>query len=128
VSHKSKHASHTGTGDRKVAFGFGHVQDGYGPGELDIKETMEFFRHLRAYGKMTWNELMSHGRHSWGSELLPAERLHVPIPRAYDDRDQFMVLRWHGDNRPMVGIRDRDVFEILWVAPDFHSVYEHHEP
>ena len=73
---------------------------------------------------MTWTQIMMSDRHGLGSENLPVDQLKVQLPAAFEDHDKVMVLRYNG-LLPMAGIRINDVYHLLWLEPQFGSLYDH---
>jgi hypothetical protein len=71
-----------------------------------------------------WKDLITAHRHKQGTELIPASQIKAPIPPQFQDEPKFMVLRYDG-KLPMVGVRVRDVFHVLWIEPEFGRLYKH---
>lgn len=73
---------------------------------------------------LTWRELKSAGRHGLGTEKMSRSAIKATMPEFIkDDVKDFMVFRYHG-TRPMVGIRQHDIFYVLWFDPNY-SLYDH---
>jgi hypothetical protein len=84
----------------------------------------DFATALQRRATMTWREIIMAPKHGLGTENIPRNQIHAPIPAAFEDSDQFLVLRYSG-KLPMAGVRVLDVFHILWIEPEFGRLYDH---
>lgn len=91
---------------------------------LDVDKRAHFAVALQRRATMTWREIIMAPRHKLGAENIPRRVIKAPIPRAFEDADLFLVLRYCG-KLPMAGIRVRDVFHIIWIEPEFGRLYDH---
>jgi hypothetical protein len=73
---------------------------------------------------MRWIDIHQSGRHAAGTESIQAEQIKAPIPTKFADQEKFMAFRYFG-KLPMVGVRIRDVFHVLWIERQFGDVYDH---
>lgn len=73
---------------------------------------------------MTWNEIMMAHKHGLGSETLPAKSIIPDLPEWMDSSEKLLVLR-HEGRLPQVGIRIGDTFEVIWIEPEFNTLYSH---
>ncbi len=73
---------------------------------------------------MRWIDIKQADRHALGTELLPIDKIRYRIPAPFEDHDRVMVFRYSG-NLPMVGVRVREVFHVLWIEDAFGNVYDH---
>ena len=79
---------------------------------------------LQDRARMTWLQIKMAGRHGLGSENITKGQIRATIPEAFRGTDQFMALRYH-DKLPMVGVRVKDVFHVLWIEARYGDVYPH---
>lgn len=84
----------------------------------------DFAVALQCRATMTWRQIIMAGRHGLGSENIPRRQIRASIPAAFEDAEQFLVLRYSG-MLPMVGVRVQDVFHILWIESKFGDLYNH---
>jgi len=91
---------------------------------LDADGQGAFARTLQKLAGLRWTEIITAGRHGHGSEHIPAAQIKPPIPERFQDRERFMVLRYHG-LLPMAGVRVDDVYHVLWIEPEFNRLYDH---
>lgn len=73
---------------------------------------------------MTWKEVMLAPKHALGSESLPASSIIPQIPSWMDKNTKLIVLRHHG-RLAQVGIRHKNVFEVIWIEPEYNTLYSH---
>lgn len=67
--------------------------------------------------------MMAH-KHSLGSETLPAKSIIPDLSEWMDSSEKLLVLR-HEGRLPQVGIRIGDTFEVIWIEPEFNTLYSH---
>jgi hypothetical protein len=103
-----------------------HLQDGFRVSDLERDKQQDFALALEKRCKLTWQQILTNGRHALGFEFIPADQIIPPIPRAFEDATRFMVFRYSG-LLPMAGIRVQDVFQIVWIEPKFGDLYVHGE-
>lgn len=73
---------------------------------------------------MTWDEIMLAPKHGLGSESLPAKCILPQLPKWMDTNAKLIVLRHH-ERLAQVGIRHNDVFEVIWIEPEYNTLYSH---
>ena len=83
-----------------------------------------FARTLEVQSAMTWGDIKRSPRHANGSESIPKSQIRPSIPEPFSDQNEFLAIRYW-DNRPMVGVRTREVFHVLWVESNYGDVYRH---
>lgn len=91
-------------------------------GDKDSQAQLALTMHKCA--QLRWIDVHQTGRHASGSELIPASQIKAPIPPKFSDQDKFVSIRYHG-KLPMVGVRIKDVFHVLWVERQYGDVYDH---
>lgn len=73
---------------------------------------------------LTWEEVMQANKHKLGTEKIPVKAIKENKPNFItDDVDDYLALRYSG-LKPMVGIRQKNIFYVLWFDHDF-SLYKH---
>lgn len=100
-----------------------HLQSGYGVEELTHSQCSAFLIKWAKRSQHTWTELVQHGKHGLGSELMPKTQIKKTAPE-HLARDKYMVIR-HEGNLPVVGFRAGDIFYALWIEAAFGDVYDH---
>jgi hypothetical protein len=55
---------------------------------------------------------------------MPKAKIKGPVPSAFQDRDRFLVLRYHG-RLPVCGARVKEVLHVLWIERAFNDLYDH---
>lgn len=103
---------------------FRHIDPTYCARNLTKELRADLVSALEKRGSMTWSDLIFAPKHGLGQEMIPADQIKCAIPEKFQDADKFVVFRY-SDRLPMVGVRAEDTFHILWVAPDYESVYDH---
>lgn len=111
--------------DATPKFCLGFLQSVCNVSNLAQEQQASFAVTLQEQAKATWKELTLRGRHAGGLEHFPASQIKKQIPDRFSDEKKFSVFRYIDDNRPMIGVRVRDVFHILWIEKDFGDVYDH---
>ena len=101
-----------------------HVQKNFDVDNLTTKGQAELARTLQRLASITWNEIQTSQRHGLGTEKLAKSMFKTRIPLAFEDREDFTAFRYH-ENRPMVGVRVRDVFQVIWIEADYGDLYKH---
>lgn len=91
---------------------------------LDADGQCAFAKTLQKLAGLRWTEIVTSGRHGHGSEHIPKAQIKPSIPERFQDRERFMVLRYNG-LLPMAGVRVDDVYHVLWIEPEFNSLYDH---
>jgi len=91
---------------------------------LDQSGKAAFAEAIFRRRSLQWKEIISTDRHGLGCEKIARSSIKAAIPKFItEDVDHFLALRFHG-KKPMVGIRIKDVFYVLWFDHNF-SVYPH---
>ena len=82
-----------------------------------------FLERMHRLSSMTWNEIYTTHRHSFGSEKIPQNIIRVQLPNIVTKEVSLIALRYH-NNAPMVGFRRDSTFYIIWFDPNL-SLYDH---
>ena len=110
--------------DESPKFCLNFLRDGFDVRALSAAGQAAFARTLQKLASSKWKDLITAPRHGQGTELIPASQIKAPIPPRFQDQPKFMVFRYDG-KLPMVGVRVRDVFHVLWIEPEFGRLYDH---
>ena len=87
---------------------------------------IKFLERLKKLGSLDWNTVNASNRHSFGGEkmksndLTPSAKQHLPA-----GINSLTVLRATGDNHAFLGIRDENVFRVIFIEYQFGDVYKH---
>jgi hypothetical protein len=121
----SAQESSTDYNQRPPIFSLERLQGGtYCLESLDQEGKAAFADAIFKRRKLSWNEIISSPRHGLGCEKISRASITAAIPPCITpDVDHFLALRFHG-KKPMVGIRSKDVFYVLWFDHNY-SVYPH---
>jgi hypothetical protein len=101
-----------------------YLAPSYDVRSLPVQQQAKFALALQDRATMTWQDIKLAPRHGHGTENIPAKRIKRRIPTEFVKQTNFMVLRYDG-NLPMVGVRDRDVFQVIWIKANYDDVYNH---
>ena len=107
----------------KPIFSFHYLQDSHCISRCNTKQKVAFTDTMRLLSKLTWQEIKSSYRHGLGSEKIPRYRFFTTIPNQVADDEALLSIRFYG-KAPMVGIRRKQIFHIIWFDIDF-NVYNH---
>lgn len=115
----------SGTTPLAPKFCFRHLQPKFDVEHLDDVRRAQLALRLQKLCSLAWKEIARAGKHGFGCEYLPRTIIKPRIPREFEGEEKFIVFRYSGDNRPMVGIRSNDVFHVVWIEKDFGDLYDH---
>ncbi|SDM90211.1 hypothetical protein [Allokutzneria albata] len=101
-----------------------HLQRDYDVNSLPREQQAAFAVALQRRAAMTWREIVMAPRHGLGTERIPRRSIKARIPLAFEDSDEFLVLRYDG-KLPMAGVRAGDVLHVLWIEKNFGDLYDH---
>ena len=114
--------------DKEIVFSFKDLK------LLSVKNAVKdgdfFIRFLERLSKIstrTWSSAYTTNKHGIaGIEIIDAQSLNasaralVPV-----GIDRLIVMRAVGDNRPFLGYRDGNVFNVVFIEYNFGDVYNH---
>lgn len=109
----------------KVTFGFEHLHNVSWTDAKDVRFFKDFMLHLQKFSTMTWQAIYSAPRHGLGTETLPVSAVKPQVIGIPTEIQKFLVLRATGDNHPMLGYRDKDTFQVVFLETEFGDVYKH---
>lgn len=85
-----------------------------------------FIIRLQKLCALGWNEIGKSHKHAYGVETLPIEQIKPAIPAfVTPDVKKLTVFRANGDNRPFLGIRNENLFHVIFIEEEFGDVYDH---
>ena len=108
-------------------FSFKYIQSDSIKNCREGKFFYDFLMRLRKLAELGWKEIMKSDRHSFGTEFIPVGQFkpQKEVPIITEDVNKLMVFRSAGDNRIFAGVRDGDVFQIVFIETKFGDVYKH---
>jgi hypothetical protein len=112
------------TNEDHPKFDFSTLQNGFGIEELDKQAKLALLERLVKLSTFTWFTLVSNGKHAWGTEYLDLNLI-KPSTLLFPNEPKVCVLRYTGDNKPIVGRRVENIFEIYWIEKNHGDVYHH---
>lgn len=98
--------------------------NGFDVHALTAQRQAAFAKTLQKLASSRWKDLLTAPRHGLGTEHILAGQFKAPIPARFQGEPRFMVFRYDG-KLPMAGVRVRDVYHVLWIEPEFNSLYYH---
>lgn len=91
---------------------------------LENQDKQQFAESIFKRKNLTWEEVISSPKHGLGTEKISVNSISETKPQfVTDDVNNYLALRYFG-KKPMVGIRQKNVFYVLWFDYDF-SLYNH---
>jgi len=109
----------------QINFGFQYLQE---VSWVDCKRAdffKEFLLRLSKLSTMTWQNIYQSPRHGFGTEKLQVKSVKPSFKSIPEDIDNFLVIRATGDNRPFLGFRNDDTFEVVFIESEFGDIYRH---
>jgi hypothetical protein len=110
--------------DETPKFCLRHLVDSYDVRSLPERQQAKFALALQDRATMTWQAINLAGKHGHGTGKMPKGEIKRQIPAHFAAETSFTVLRYDG-NLPMIGVRVRDVFQIIWIEATYDDVYDH---
>ena len=111
----------------RPSFSFRYLNLDVSVKKCDSKVFRKFVARMRILSDMTWKQINSSDRHSYGWELIPKESLkpQKSIPSALSDVSKFHVFRYDSDNHPFVSVVKGNTIYPLFIEATFGDVYNH---
>lgn len=108
-------------------FSFKYLQDISYLESEDADFLAKFINRLHKLSILGWKGIRTSQRHSFGTEQLEYNQIKPKdkIPSFITPETKFTVFRAHGDNRPFLGIQDKNVFHIIFIEANFGDIYDH---
>lgn len=92
----------------------------------DYKFYFDFIERLSKISSLSWKEINLTHKHGFGTEKMPVGKIKPTLPPfVTPDVKDLIVFRANGDNRPFLGIRNENVFHIIFIEESFGDVYDH---
>jgi hypothetical protein len=110
--------------DETPKFCLHHLCDEFDVPALTTAGQAAFAKTLHKLAQLSWKDIHRAPRHGQGTELIPRAQVKARIPTRFEDTDKFMAFRYDG-KLPMLGVRIRDVYHVLWIEPEFNQLYDH---
>lgn len=111
----------------KVVFGFSKLKAlSYTEAKNDSDFFICFLDRLKKISDLDWNTIMTSQRHGFGKEFIEVSSLKISAQNLLsEDVKKLMVLRSKGDNHPFLGIREGNIFQVLFIEYQFGDIYTH---
>lgn len=107
-------------------FCFRHLQEASFKGCKDRKFMHDFIFRLSKICSLAWNEILTSNKHGYGTEKIPISQIKATVPPIVTPEvKHLLVFRANGDNRPFLGIRNENVFHIIFIESKFGDIYNH---
>ena len=108
-------------------FSFKYLQDISYLESEDADFLAKFINRLHKLSILGWKGIRTSQRHSFGTEQLEYNQIKPKdkIPSFITPETKFTVFRAHGDNRPFLGIQDKNIFYIIFIEANFGDIYDH---
>lgn len=92
----------------------------------DYKFFANFILRLNKLSNTPWSTIEKTDKHGLGTELIPVDQIKPKLPPfVTPEVTKLLVFRANGDNRPFLGLRDGNVFHVLFIEEKFGDVYDH---
>lgn len=92
----------------------------------DHKFYSGFIQRLNKISGLNWKSIMVEKKHGYGTEKIPISIIKPDLPKFISpDVTELTAFRANGDNRPFLGIRNGNIFHIIFIEEKFGDVYDH---
>ena len=106
------------------AFSLFYLQNSYCIRKCTQEEKANFAEKLRILSKLTWNQIWSASHQGLGCEKIRSNQITgATIPANISPDVTFLAIRFSGE-KPMIGFRTDNIFNIVWFDRDF-TLYSH---
>ena len=115
------------TEEERPVFSFRYLSMDVSVKKCDNKVFRKFVGRLRLLSEMTWKQINSSDRHSYGWELIDKDALKPKksIPLPLSDVEKFHVFRYDSENHPFVSVVKGNTIYPLFIEATFGDVYNH---
>lgn len=104
-------------------FCFKHLQINY---KGDNEFYYRFIERLNKLSNLPWNQIIVTKKHGFGTEKMPVKQIKPNLPKFISpDVKHLIVFRANGDNRPFLGLRNKNLFHVIFMEEAFGDVYDH---
>lgn len=127
-NHKAKHLSEQEERqkDKNISFNFRYLSDKSFSNCKDADFFIHYLDRLNKLSSLTWKQIQLSDRHSFGFELLGVENIKVTLPSVItEDVKKLFVFRATGNNHAFLGLREGDVFNVIFIESQFGDIYDH---
>jgi hypothetical protein len=108
---------------RKPLFSFQNVQKNYCISLCDLEDRAQLALTLLNLSQLTWAQLHQAGRLKLGYEIISRKSISGRLPPCIKEDTNLIAFRFSG-MKPMVGYRENEVFNVVWLDRDF-TLYDH---
>ncbi len=92
----------------------------------DFKFYYNFILRLKQLSELGWKQIQTSPKHSFGTEKIPVNKIKKDMPKfVTPDVENLIVFRASGDNRPFLGLRNGNIFHIIFIEEKFGDIYDH---
>jgi hypothetical protein len=92
----------------------------------DNKFYADFVVRLNKLSQLNWNQIQAASRHGFGTEKMPIDQIKPQLPKFITPEiTDLIVFRANGDNRPFLGLRNGNVFHVIFLEERFGDIYDH---
>lgn len=87
----------------------------------------KFLFRLSTLCNLSWKEIKTSPRHSFGTEQLPISRI-KPTSKPViltPDVEKLTIFRATGDNHAFLGIVKEPLFHVIYIETEFGDIYDH---
>jgi hypothetical protein len=107
-----------------IVFGFRYLHPTSYPDCNNSAFFIKFLKRLQQLSTITWEQANVADRHSFGYEKIPVEQIKSHVNLTEDVRT-LVAFRATGDNHVFLGIREADVFQVVFIESSFGDIYNH---
>ncbi len=112
--------------DKCISFNFRYLSDRSYPDCKDISFFIKYLERLSKLSSISWKQAQQSDRHGFGFETLGVESIKVALPAVVtEDVKKLLVFRATGDNHAFLGLREDDVFNVIFIESQFGDIYNH---
>ena len=85
-----------------------------------------FLLRLQKLSELGWKQILTDKRHSFGGEKIPLSEIKPKLNYSPSPEQAFLLsLRATGDNHVFLGVRQDNIFYILFIEAEFGDIYNH---
>lgn len=112
--------------EKCISFNFKYLSNKSYTNSRDVNFFIHYFQRLVKLSELTWKQINQADRHGFGYETLGVENIKVSMPNIItDDVRKLLVFRATGDNHAFLGLREGDVFNVIFIEANFGDIYKH---
>lgn len=85
-----------------------------------------FLLRLQKLSELGWKQILTDKRHGFGREKIPLSEIKPRLNYSPSPEQTFLLsLRATGDNHVFLGVRQDNIFYILFIEAEFGDIYDH---